>query len=294
MQPKSLRTDARAKLHSNPGFCLSFFESTHRPGLEWSSTAQRLGLPFAGVGPSKRSCITQATRCSCRIAQRQQASRERDPVGPPRGNVRVARRFVVRQAPGGEWEAEEHAVEYDTEDSLDVLHFQIFSLTSVSPDLQKIVVEADGSVVDDGTDLESISKGLRLVSIDEGEDADAAAAAVTRAQEKSDDELVGMIQVLVSWNRPAHGLAKCRTYASLQQKSICKHPPGFLAYPVSLFSFAPGAPNKITVRYVSQRTTWKYLKGHHAGEGEVWATKKRGGHSSKNDIIFQDALYESW
>lgn len=59
----------------------------------------------------------------------------------------------------------------------------------------QIVVEADGSVVDDGTDLESISKGLRLVSIDEGEDADAAAAAVTRAQEKSDDELVGMIQV---------------------------------------------------------------------------------------------------
>lgn len=36
------------------------------------------------------------------------------------------------------------------------------------------------------------------------------------------------------------------------------------------------------------------LPGHHAGEGEVWATKKRGGHSSKNDIIFQDALYESW
>lgn len=52
--------------------------------------------------------------------------------------MRVARRFVVRQAPGGEWEAEEHAVEYDTEDSLDVLHFQIFSLTSVSPDLQKV------------------------------------------------------------------------------------------------------------------------------------------------------------
>jgi peptide-N4-(N-acetyl-beta-glucosaminyl)asparagine amidase len=46
----------------------------------------------------------------------------------------VARRFVVRQAPAGE----EHAVDYDTEDGLDVLRFQIFSLTSVPPDLQKV------------------------------------------------------------------------------------------------------------------------------------------------------------
>jgi peptide-N4-(N-acetyl-beta-glucosaminyl)asparagine amidase len=58
----------------------------------------------------------------------------------------------------------------------------------------QIVVEADGSVVDDGTDLESISEGLRLVSIDEGNDADAAAAAA-RAQEKSDEELARMFQV---------------------------------------------------------------------------------------------------
>ena len=60
--------------------------------------------------------------------------------------------------------------------------------------LVQIVVEADGSVVDDGTDLESISEGLRLVSIDEGAAADAAAAAA-RAQEKSDEEFARMIQV---------------------------------------------------------------------------------------------------
>jgi peptide-N4-(N-acetyl-beta-glucosaminyl)asparagine amidase len=59
----------------------------------------------------------------------------------------------------------------------------------------QIVVEADGSVVDDGTDLESISEGLRLVSIDEGNDAEAAAAAAARAQEKSDEELARMFQV---------------------------------------------------------------------------------------------------
>ncbi|XP_044965672.1 peptide-N(4)-(N-acetyl-beta-glucosaminyl)asparagine amidase isoform X3 [Hordeum vulgare subsp. vulgare] len=104
----------------------------------------------------------------------------------------VARRFVVRQASAGE----EHEVEYDTDDGLDVLRFQIFSLTSVPPDLQKIVVEADGSVVDDGTGLESIPDGLCLVSIDEGEDADAASASAT-AQEKSDEELKRLIEIEV-------------------------------------------------------------------------------------------------
>jgi peptide-N4-(N-acetyl-beta-glucosaminyl)asparagine amidase len=61
----------------------------------------------------------------------------------------------------------------------------------------QIVVEADGSVVDDGTDLEAISEGLRLVAITgEEEEAEAAAAAeAARAQEKSDEELARMIQV---------------------------------------------------------------------------------------------------
>lgn len=110
----------------------------------------------------------------------------------------VARRFVVRQGGGGGGggEAEEHEVEYDTEHGLDILRLQIFSLTSVPPELQKIVVEADGSVVDDGTDLEAISEGLRLVAITgEEEEAEAAAAAeAARAQEKSDEELARMIQ----------------------------------------------------------------------------------------------------
>jgi len=54
----------------------------------------------------------------------------------------VARRFVVRQGPAaggsGEGEAEEHEVEYDTDHGIDILRFQIFSLTSVPPDLQKV------------------------------------------------------------------------------------------------------------------------------------------------------------
>lgn len=55
----------------------------------------------------------------------------------------VARRFVVRQSPAagasGEGDAEEeHEVEYDTEHGIDVLRLQIFSLTSVPPDIQKV------------------------------------------------------------------------------------------------------------------------------------------------------------
>ncbi|KAG8080477.1 hypothetical protein GUJ93_ZPchr0007g4436 [Zizania palustris] len=114
----------------------------------------------------------------------------------------VARRFVLRQDPGGgggEGDAEEHELEYDTEHGLDILRFQIFSLTSVPPDLQKLVVEADGSVVGDGTDLETISEGLRLVAITGGEEEEeegevAAAAEAARAQEKSDEELARIIQ----------------------------------------------------------------------------------------------------
>uniref|UniRef100_A0A0A9DZG3 PNG1 n=1 Tax=Arundo donax TaxID=35708 RepID=A0A0A9DZG3_ARUDO len=111
----------------------------------------------------------------------------------------VARRFVVRQGPAaagsGEGDAEEHAVEYDTEHVLDVLRFQIFSLTSVPPDLQKIVVEADGYVVDDGTDLEAVSERLRLVAIGEEEGVEDAAAETAGALVKSDEELARMLQV---------------------------------------------------------------------------------------------------
>jgi len=55
----------------------------------------------------------------------------------------VPRRFVVRHGPaaGGSVEGEEeeeHELEYDTEHGLDVLRLQIFSLTAVPPDLQKV------------------------------------------------------------------------------------------------------------------------------------------------------------
>ncbi len=59
----------------------------------------------------------------------------------------------------------------------------------------QIVVEADGSRVDGGTDMESICEGLRVVAISEGDGEDIAAAEAARVQEKSDEEFARMLQV---------------------------------------------------------------------------------------------------
>ena len=50
-------------------------------------------------------------------------------------------------------------------------------------------------MVDDATDLESLSERLRVVAIGEDEGEDAVAAEAARAQEKSDEELARMLQV---------------------------------------------------------------------------------------------------
>ncbi|VFQ66296.1 unnamed protein product [Cuscuta campestris] len=51
-----------------------------------------------------------------------------------------------------------------------VLKFQIFSLTSVPPDQQKILEADGGQVVQEEADLASISEKLQLVTIDDGEE----------------------------------------------------------------------------------------------------------------------------
>ncbi|KAL9225488.1 hypothetical protein vseg_001405 [Gypsophila vaccaria] len=62
-------------------------------------------------------------------------------------------------------------VDYDTDDGLEVLKFQLFSLTSLPPDEQRIVVAGDESkVVNDDDDLISVSEKLQLVSIDDDDD----------------------------------------------------------------------------------------------------------------------------
>lgn len=88
-------------------------------------------------------------------------------------------------------------VDYDTDDGFEVFKFQLFSLTSVPPDDQKIVGVDDDRTVSTDSDLASISEKLRLVSIDEevkevenqqscsGNDAELL---------KSDEELARMLQ----------------------------------------------------------------------------------------------------
>ncbi|KAL3634698.1 Peptide-N(4)-(N-acetyl-beta-glucosaminyl)asparagine amidase [Castilleja foliolosa] len=73
----------------------------------------------------------------------------------------VARKFVVEHG-GSAFD-----VDYDTDDGFEVFKFQLFSLTSIPPDQQKILRDADNHTVSDDSDLDSISNKLRLLSIDE-------------------------------------------------------------------------------------------------------------------------------
>ncbi|KAL2490563.1 Peptide-N(4)-(N-acetyl-beta-glucosaminyl)asparagine amidase [Abeliophyllum distichum] len=95
----------------------------------------------------------------------------------------VARKFQV-QHNGSTFD-----LDYDTDDGFEVLKFQLFSLTSIPPDEQKILGGDDGRTVSDESDLELISQKLRLLSIDEVEkektEADFA---------KSDEELARLLQ----------------------------------------------------------------------------------------------------
>lgn len=75
----------------------------------------------------------------------------------------VARKFQV-QHNGSTFD-----LDYDTDDGFEVLKFQLFSLTSIPPDEQKIFGGDDERTVSDDSDLEMISHKLRLLSIDEVE-----------------------------------------------------------------------------------------------------------------------------
>ncbi|XP_060218163.1 peptide-N(4)-(N-acetyl-beta-glucosaminyl)asparagine amidase isoform X2 [Lycium barbarum] len=85
-------------------------------------------------------------------------------------------------------------VDYDTDDGFEVLKYQLFSLTSVPPDQQKILGR-DDQIVSDECDLTSIPDNLRLVSIDEVEEE--TAAEQKEKSEKlamSDEELARILQ----------------------------------------------------------------------------------------------------
>ncbi|CAA2980096.1 peptide-N(4)-(N-acetyl-beta-glucosaminyl)asparagine amidase [Olea europaea subsp. europaea] len=95
----------------------------------------------------------------------------------------VARRFQVQ------YNGSTFDLDYDTEDGFEVLKFQLFSLTSIPPDEQRIMGGDDERTVSDDSDLESISHKLRLLSIDEIEKEETEADFA-----KSDEEFARLLQ----------------------------------------------------------------------------------------------------
>ncbi|KAG8363779.1 hypothetical protein BUALT_Bualt19G0057800 [Buddleja alternifolia] len=99
----------------------------------------------------------------------------------------VARKFLVEHG-GSAFD-----LDYDPDDGFEVFQFQLFSLTSIPPDRQKILVGDDNRMVLDDSGLELISDKLRLVSIDEDEKGKEAEKSVADFM-TSDEELARMLQ----------------------------------------------------------------------------------------------------
>ncbi|KAL4582917.1 hypothetical protein LXL04_007478 [Taraxacum kok-saghyz] len=97
-------------------------------------------------------------------------------------HIMVARKFLIHHQDSN------FDVDYDTEDGFEVFKFQLFSLTAVPPDEQKIFAGDDDRIVSNDSDLIAISDKLRLVSIkDENPQLDSEIV-------KSDEELARMLQ----------------------------------------------------------------------------------------------------
>ncbi|XP_059435376.1 peptide-N(4)-(N-acetyl-beta-glucosaminyl)asparagine amidase isoform X2 [Corylus avellana] len=106
----------------------------------------------------------------------------------------VARKFQVRHSD------HDFDVDYDTDDGFEVFKFQLFSLTSILPEEQKIVSVDDNRVLSDDSDLISISEKLRVVSINdevqEHRGTESASNSVRNDSQSlmSDEELARMLQ----------------------------------------------------------------------------------------------------
>ncbi|KAJ7973469.1 Peptide-N(4)-(N-acetyl-beta-glucosaminyl)asparagine amidase [Quillaja saponaria] len=107
----------------------------------------------------------------------------------------VARRFQVSHNDSN------YDVDYNTDDGLDVFKFQLFSLTSVPPDEQKICGGEGDRPVGSDSDLVTISEKLRLVTINEQfqfqeQEGESSNSNVERnaALLKSDEELARILQ----------------------------------------------------------------------------------------------------
>ncbi|XP_075475439.1 peptide-N(4)-(N-acetyl-beta-glucosaminyl)asparagine amidase isoform X2 [Primulina tabacum] len=99
----------------------------------------------------------------------------------------VARKFVVQHGDSA------FDLDYDTDDGFEVLKFQLFSLTSIPPDEQKIWGGDNDRVVLDDSDLDMISDKLRLASVDDSKETKEMEKPAVDF-EKSDEELARMLQ----------------------------------------------------------------------------------------------------
>uniref|UniRef100_A0A1D1XNE9 Peptide-N(4)-(N-acetyl-beta-glucosaminyl)asparagine amidase n=1 Tax=Anthurium amnicola TaxID=1678845 RepID=A0A1D1XNE9_9ARAE len=97
----------------------------------------------------------------------------------------VARRFLLRH------DADEFPLDYDTDDGLEVLKFQIFSLTSIPPDEQQILVEGGNLLLTEASDLAAVSDQLRLLSVQEAPEVPVVASGELGM---SDEELARLLQ----------------------------------------------------------------------------------------------------
>ncbi|KAF7137745.1 hypothetical protein RHSIM_Rhsim07G0075700 [Rhododendron simsii] len=100
----------------------------------------------------------------------------------------VARKFLVR------FHDSDFDVDYDTDDGLEVFKFQVFSLTSIPPEEQKIFGSDDDRLVSDDSDLASISDRLRLVSVTDEVKQEEISVGQNVESGMSDEELARMLQ----------------------------------------------------------------------------------------------------
>ncbi|KAF5454644.1 hypothetical protein F2P56_024292, partial [Juglans regia] len=110
------------------------------------------------------------------------------------GKKMVARKFQVRHNDS------DFVIDYDTDDGFEVFKFQLFSLTSVPPDEQKIIGAHDDRVVVEDSDLISISEKLRLVPINDEVKEQRLSESISNSARNyaellvSDEELARMLQ----------------------------------------------------------------------------------------------------
>ncbi|XP_078432599.1 peptide-N-glycanase 1 isoform X2 [Wolffia australiana] len=106
----------------------------------------------------------------------------------------VARQFIVRH------DDDDHHIEHDTDDGFEVLQSQIFSLTLVPPDQQKILANVNDAAINADSDLAAVSDRLVLVSVQDQREISISDEELARLLQ-AEEEAVYLQQFQASGNR---------------------------------------------------------------------------------------------